>query len=92
MAKTVIVDADAIVAQAHPGDANHSKAMAIATHLHDIHAQLVYPITAVYEAVTVLQHKLSNTATAHGTAVAFTDPSLHIAEVNHNDHPRTQAN
>lgn len=82
MSKTIVVDADAIVAQAHPGDANHKKAVAIANHLHEIGAQLIYPTTAIYEAVTVLQHKLSNTATAYGTAVTLNNTSLHIAEVN----------
>ena len=43
---------------------------------------MVYPATAICEAVTVLQHKLSSTATAYGTAVIFTDPHLQVEEVN----------
>lgn len=78
----VVVDADAIVAQAHPTDANHDKAVKIAQSLKDSNAQMIYPVTAIYEAVTVLQHKLSSTATAYGTAVIFTDPTFNVVDVN----------
>lgn len=79
---TVIVDADALVAQAHPDDSNHQKALSIALHLKTVNARMVYPATAVCEAVTVLQHKLDSSATAYGSAVIFTDPSLQIVEIN----------
>lgn len=79
---TVIVDADAIVAQAHIQDSNHQKALVISERLKDLNAQMIYPATAICEAVTVLQHKLTNAATAYGTAVIFTDTSLQVAEVN----------
>lgn len=78
----IVVDADAIVAQAHPHDSNHAKAIQITQDLQSINARMIYPVTAVCEAVTVLQHKLSNTATAYGTAVVFTDPQLQVSEVN----------
>lgn len=78
---TVVVDADAIVAQAHSRDANHMKAVQISKNLKRMNAQLVYPATAICEAVTVLQHKLTSTATAYGTAVVFADPNLQVVEV-----------
>lgn len=78
----VVVDADAIIAQAHPQDSNHVKALRIAKDLRDANAQMIYPAMAICEAVTVLQHKLSSTATTYGTAVIFTDPHLQIEEVN----------
>ena len=80
--KTIVVDADAIVAQAHPDDSNHSRALSTTQYLKKINARVVYPTTAVCEAVTVLQHKLENSATAYGTAVIFTDPNLHVVEIN----------
>lgn len=77
----VVVDADAIVAQAHPQDSNHKKAIETVNALKNLNAQLIYPASAICEAVTVLQHKLKSTATAYGTAVVFTDPNLQVAEV-----------
>ncbi len=77
----VIVDADAIVAQAYPDDSNHQKAVAISDNLNKLSAQVIYPATAVLEAVTVLQGRLNSGATAYGTAVVFTDPKVEVAEV-----------
>lgn len=77
----MVIDADAIVAQAHPRDTNHAKAIQISQRLKEINAHIIYPATAICEAITVLQHKLTSTATAYGTAVIFTDLSLQIAEI-----------
>ena len=77
----VIVDADAIVAQTYPDDSNHQKAIAISANLNKLGAQVIYPATAVLEAVTVLQGRLNSGATAYGTAVVFTDPKVDVAEV-----------
>jgi len=77
----VIVDADAIVAQAYPNDSNHQKAVAISDNLNKLGAQVIYPATAVLEAVTVLQRRLNSGATAYGTAVVLTDPKVDVAEV-----------
>lgn len=78
----VVIDADAIVAQAYPKDANFEKANKISQYLSGINANVLYPITAITEAVTVLQRKLNSSVTALGTAVAFTDPSLQIVAIN----------
>jgi len=78
----VIVDADAIVAQAHPQDSNHQKALAISQKLKNLNARMIYPSTSICEAVSVLQHKLTSSATAYGTAVVFTDSNLEVVEVN----------
>ena len=77
----VIVDADAIVAQAYPDDSNHQKAVTISDNLNKLGAQVIYPATAVLEAVTVLQGRLNSGATAYGTAVVFADPKVEVAEV-----------
>lgn len=82
---TIIVDADAIVAQAFPDDANHNLAMTISKHLNTVHARVIYPSTAILEAITVLQSKLNSGATAYGTAVVFTDPYIEVAEIGHKD-------
>ena len=78
----VIVDADAIVAQAYPDDSNHKLATTVSGTLNDLNAQVIYPVTAILEATTVLQARLNSGATAYGTAVIFTDPNIQIAEIN----------
>lgn len=77
----VIVDADAIIAQAYPDDSNHQKAVSISDYLYKLGAQVIYPATAVLEAVTVLQGRLNSGATAYGTAVVFADPKVEVVEV-----------
>ena len=78
----VIVDADAIVAQAYPNDSNHGRAVTISDKLNNLSAQVIYPATAVVEATTVLQGRLNSPATAYGTASVFAGPNVNIAEVN----------
>ncbi|OGD98684.1 hypothetical protein A2W45_00850 [Candidatus Curtissbacteria bacterium RIFCSPHIGHO2_12_41_11] len=80
----VIVDADAIVAQAYPNDSNHGRAVSISDKLNNLGAQVIYPATAVLEATTVLQGRLNSGATAYGTAAVFADPNVNVAEVNQN--------
>lgn len=80
----VVVDADAIVAQAYPNDANHKQAKAISLKLNELNAQLVYPASAILEATTVLQGKLNSKEVAYGTALLFTSPNIKIAEINQN--------
>lgn len=78
---TIVVDADAIVSQAHPNDSNHDVSAKITKKLIEKEARFIYPITAITEAVTVLQHKLDSTATAYGTATSFTNPDIEVAEI-----------
>ena len=78
----VIVDADAIVAQASPGDNLHIKAVKIAQKLAQLKAQILYPTTAITEAITHIQRVLNNGATAFETAVIFTQPNINIIEIN----------
>jgi len=79
----VVADADAIVAQAFPGDNNHKKALITSKRLVELSAQVIYPVTAITEAVTVIQRVLNSKATAYGTAVTFTNPGAEIAEISH---------
>lgn len=78
----VVVDADAIVAQAILGDALHAKAVAIAQKLVDLRAQVLYPVTAITEATTYMQRVLNSRATAYETAVTFTDPAIRVVQIN----------
>lgn len=81
MDKLLIVgDADSIIAQANPNDKNHKKAVSISEKLINQEAQLIYPTTAVVEAVTFIQRALSSGATAYGTATEFLE-SNQLVEV-----------
>jgi len=77
----VIVDADAIIAQANPKDKLHPAATMISKSLINANAQVIYPVTAVMEAIAYIQRVLNNPAAAYATAVVFTDPNILIAEV-----------
>jgi predicted nucleic acid-binding protein len=55
----VIVDADAIIALSNKEDANHQKAKQILEKLTTVHAQALFPTTAICESVTVLRGRLN---------------------------------
>jgi len=78
----IIVDADAIVAQASPGDNLHNKALNIAGLLEQRNAKILYPVTAIIEATTHIQRVLNSGVMAYGTAVAFANPDINVLEVN----------
>jgi predicted nucleic acid-binding protein len=83
MVKTlvVIVDADAIIAQANPQDAKYEEAISLSKKLIQHNAKLLYPITAIAEATTYMQRVLNSGATAYGTAVTFLDPNITIVDI-----------
>ena len=78
----VVVDADAIVAQASSGDDLHASAVKIAKKLTQLNVQVLYPVTAIAEAITHMQRVLNSGVTAYGTAIAFTDPNVRVIEIN----------
>ena len=78
----VIVDTDAIVAQVHVEDTNHTKSIQITKKLLDLKARVIYPASAVIEAVTVLQHKLNKKAVAYETAKTLILENAEITEIN----------
>ncbi len=55
----VIVDADAIISFVYVEDENHIRAKAIMQHLATSQSSLLFPTTAICEAVTVLRGKLN---------------------------------
>lgn len=78
----VVADADVIVAQAHPEDVHHLKAGMIAQRLMRAEASVLYPVTAVTEAVTHLQRALSNGEAAFKVAQLMSSPAALVVEVN----------
>src|SRR3989344_970665 len=77
----VIVDADAIIAQASLNDQHHNAATKISESLAKMNAQVIYPSTVIAESNAYMQRVLNSTASAYGTAVVFTNPGVQIAEV-----------
>ena len=80
--KLVVGDADAIIAQANPDDSNHNEAVRIAHEFITSQVRVIYPVTAVIEAVTHIQRALNSGATAYGTASLMVDPAVEVVEVN----------
>ncbi|OGE32356.1 hypothetical protein A3C59_05170 [Candidatus Daviesbacteria bacterium RIFCSPHIGHO2_02_FULL_36_13] len=82
MNNLVVGDADAIIAQANSDDSNHNEAVRIAQQLVSSAVRVIYPVTAVIEAVTHIQRALSSGSTAYGTAQLMVDPGVEVVEVN----------
>lgn len=78
----IVGDADAIIAQANPEDSNHDKAVKIAQELISSRVRVIYPVTAIIEAVTHIQRALNSGVTAFGTTQLMIDPAIEIVEVN----------
>lgn len=78
----VIADADCIVAQSFADDVHHKVTLALVKKLDKISVHLLFPSTAIAEAVTTLQRKFSNPELAASTLELFTDPSIDIEAVN----------
>lgn len=77
----VIADADSIVAQAYADDSNHNLVLGLAQKLHDKRARILFPATAIAEAVTTLQRKFSDPYLAASTLDIFTAPSISIEKI-----------
>jgi predicted nucleic acid-binding protein len=78
----IIVDADAIIAQANPQDIHHAKASVISQYMISLNAQVIYPVTAVAEAATHMQRVLNSTVNAYGTVQLMIDSTAQVVEVN----------
>ena len=57
--KMVVSDADALIALTHEGDVNHRKAITISTKLLEKGVTIIFPNTAILEAVTALKRALN---------------------------------
>ncbi|MBU1200838.1 PIN domain-containing protein [Patescibacteria group bacterium] len=78
----IVVDADAIVAQVFKGDSNHARATEIVQKLMKAGVKIIYPVTAVCEAVTVIQRVLGSKIVARETAKLFTESDTSVVNVN----------
>ncbi len=78
----IVVDADAIVAQASPSDSLHAKSAEVAILLVQHNARVLYPVTAIIEATTHIQRVLANGQVAYSTVLAFIDSNINVVEVN----------
>ena len=56
----IIGDADGLIALAHEDDVHHAAAVRILQQLIEREAHILFPLTAVTEAITTIQRKLSN--------------------------------
>lgn len=63
--KIVVGDADSLVALAYKDDSNHIRAQKIGKWLFSLGYEIVYPNTAVLEAITALKRSLNLTDEAH---------------------------
>lgn len=77
----VVADADSIVAQAIASDSNHQLTLKLAQKLADEGAHILFPATAIAEAVTALQRKFSDPQLAASTLELFTDPNISIENI-----------
>ena len=57
--RIVVSDADALIAITHEEDANHHKALIIATKLLEKGVNVIFPNTAILEAITALKRALN---------------------------------
>lgn len=65
MTKIVVGDADSIIALAYKDDSNHTKAQKISEQLLSKNYQIIYPNTAIIEAITTLRRALNLADKAH---------------------------
>ncbi len=77
----VVADADSIVAQAVASDSNHKLTLDLAQKLAEQGAHLLFPATAIAEAITTLQRKFSDPQLAAMTLELFADVSISIENI-----------
>jgi predicted nucleic acid-binding protein len=80
--KTIIVDADGLIALFSKGDAHAKKAIALLQKLVQEEAKILYPATAIAEATTTLQRKLNKPHLAAQIAELIKENKFPIEPVN----------
>src|SRR5687767_14766568 len=78
----IIIDADAIIAQANPDDFHHEQATRISKSLSNLKAQILYPTTTIIESVTHIQRVLNDNFNAHNIVHSAIKSRINIIEVN----------
>lgn len=77
----IIVDADAIISFVTSDDENHTRAKGIMQHVAAIEAYMLFPTTAICEAVTVLKRKLNKPEDAASVVKKFQSGNFPIHAV-----------
>ena len=77
----IIADADAIIAQAVATDSNHDLTLQLAQKLSESGAHILFPSTAIAEAITTLQRKFSDPNLAAATLELLTNSNIAIEDV-----------
>jgi predicted nucleic acid-binding protein len=77
----VIGDADGLIALLAEDDSNHEKAVRITRWCVEQHAEVIFPLTAIVEAVTTLQRRLNNPPLAEKVRQQTIEGKLVIDEV-----------
>lgn len=80
--KTIIVDADALIALFNKDDAHAEKAITLLQELVKEEAKILYPSTAIVEATTTLQRKLNQPQLAAEIAHLVKENKFPIEPVN----------
>lgn len=78
MAKLVIGDADSIIALVYKDDSNHTKARKISEQLLSKNYQIIYPDTAIIEAITTLRRALNLADKAHFINKQYQKGTFHV--------------
>lgn len=77
----IIVDADAIISFVATDDENHARAKEIMQHFATTEAYMLFPTTAICEAVTVLKRKLNKPEDAANVVKKFQNGNFPIQAV-----------
>lgn len=83
--KVCICDADFLIAQLMESDANHSNALQISKQLVAEEAKILFPISALDEAVTAIQRRYNNPPLANELLQQYKDPNLLVLAVTQDD-------
>jgi predicted nucleic acid-binding protein len=79
--QVIIGDADGLIALLQEDDSNHEKAVQIARYCVKQRAEVIFPLTAIVEAVTTLQRRLNNPSLAERVRQQTIEGQLVIEEV-----------
>lgn len=77
----LIGDADAIVGSVNPADANHERVVAISKQLTSLSAHVVFPVTAIAEAITAIHRRLASPSLTRELLAKVNRDDLPVMEV-----------
>lgn len=77
----IVMDADGIIAQTNLDDVHHLVAARISARLATLDAYIIYPSSAILEAVTHMQRVLNDSLDAFNTVKLLTDSGADVVDV-----------